>query len=195
MRTISTLAGAVALGAIALGAATTRSLRQTQQPPSGGRTNSPATGRTTVDTDEDAQPRTLPSLPSGMTIQMVQQGDSIFHGKGGCVTCHGTDALGMPAAGSGLTRGTAFIPPEWQAIDSVVSAGIEEAITRSPVAMPARGAQSNLTPDEVKLVAAYVWAIAHVRGEPWPGGHRTHETAAPAAQPPAAPAGAAPKRP
>ena len=59
-------------------------------------------------------------------------------------------------------------------IDSLVTAGIPEAITRSPIAMPARGAQSNLTPDEVKLSAAYVCAIASVRGEPWPGGHQTH---------------------
>jgi hypothetical protein len=62
--------------------------------------------------------------------------------------------------------------------------------------MPPNGAQSNLTPDETKLIAAYVWAIAHVRGEPWPGGHRTHvAAAAQAAQPGAAPAGGAPKRP
>jgi hypothetical protein len=36
-----------------------------------------------------------------------------------------------------------------------------------------RGAASNLTDEETRRVAAYVWAIAHVRGEPWLGGHRT----------------------
>lgn len=187
------LTAALAVGVFALGGLAAASMQQ--QPGTAGRATEPKTSGT-MDTDEDAQPTKLPALPSGMTIQMVQQGDSIFHGKAGCVTCHGPDATGMPAAGSGITRGTSFIPPDWKSIDSLVTAGIPEAITRSPIAMPPRGAQSNLTPDEVKLVAAYVWAIAHVRGEPWPGGHRTHgEATTPTAQPAATPAGAAPKRP
>jgi len=196
MRTTRMLASALALAVTTLGGVAAVSMQQpSQQPGTAGRASEPKTGNT-VDTDEDGQPRTLPPLPPGMTIRMVQQGDSIFHGKGGCVTCHGPDATGMPASGSGITRGTAFIPSEWQPIDSLVTAGIPEAITRSPIAMPPKGAQSDLTPDEVKLVAAYVWAIAHVRGEPWPGGHRTHAAAtAQAAQPAAVPAGAAPKRP
>ena len=193
--TTRALTTTLALGVITLGGVAAVSLRQAQQPGTAGRASEPKTSNT-VDTDEDAQPRTLPTLPSGMTIRMIQQGDSIFHGKGGCVTCHGPDATGMPASGSGITRGTSFIPSDWQPIDSLITAGIPEAITRSPIAMPPKGAQSNLTPDEVKLVAAYVWAIAHVRGEPWPGGHRTHgEATTPTAQPAATPAGAAPKRP
>lgn len=192
MRTIGSLA--LAFGAIALGSVARLAARQGggQQPGAAGR-SSMTTGA--ADTDEDAQPRTLPKLPAGMTIQMIVQGDSIFHGKGGCVTCHGADATGMPAAGSGLTRGVSFVPNEWQPIASGITAGIPEALTRSPIAMPPKGAQSNLTPDEIKLVAAYVWAIAHVRDEPWPGGHRTHEQAVGQAAPAPTPAGAAPKKP
>ena len=55
-----------------------------------------------------------------------------------------------------------------------MTAGIPEALTRSGVAMPGRGLGQNLTPEESRQVAAYVWAISHVQGEPWPGGHRTH---------------------
>lgn len=192
MRTIGSLA--LAFGAIALGSVARLAARQGggQQPGAAGR-SSMTTGA--ADTDEDAQPRTLPKLPAGMTIQMIVQGDSIFHGKGGCVTCHGADATGMPAAGSGLTRGVSFVPNEWQPIAAGITAGIPEALTRSPIAMPPKGAQSNLTPDEIKLVAAYVWAIAHVRDEPWPGGHRTHEQAVGQAAPAPTPAGAAPKKP
>ena len=120
------------------------------------------------------QPRQLPALPKGVTLAMIRQGDSVFHGKGGCVTCHGQDAMGMPNSGSALSLGLNFIPDEPAAIDSLVTAGIPEAITRSSIAMPPRGASQNLTPDEVRQVAAYVWAISHVRDEPWPGGHRTH---------------------
>jgi len=130
---------------------------------------------TTPDYDEDGQPTKLPSLPSGMTIATIREGDSLFHGKGGCVTCHGMEAEGMPASGSSLRSGLHFIPADWHVIDSVIVAGISEPMTRSPVAMPPRGAQSNLTPEETRRIAAYVWAISQVRGEPWPGGHQRHE--------------------
>jgi len=195
MRTIGSLTATFALGAFALGAAGGLAVWQggAQQPGAAGRSAAPSTGA--VDTDEDAQPRTLPKLPSGMTTQMIVQGDSIFHGKGGCVTCHGADATGMPNAGSGITRGVSFIPNEWHPIDSLITAGMPEALTRTAIAMPPRGATSNLTPEETRLVAAYVWAIAHVRDEPWPGGHRTH-AAAPTQGEQSTPAGAAaPKRP
>ena len=130
------------------------------------------------DLNEDGQRRRLPQLPRGMTLTMIQQGDDLYRGKGGCVTCHGPDGGGMPASGSGITAGLNFVPSEWGPIDSLIRAGIPEPATRSPIAMPPRGAQSNLTDDESRRVAAYVWAISQVRGEPWPGGHRTHATAA-----------------
>jgi mono/diheme cytochrome c family protein len=130
------------------------------------------------DLNEDGQRRQLPPLPRGMTLTMIQQGDALYRGKAGCVTCHGPDGGGMPASGSGITAGLNFVPSEWGPIDSLIRAGIPEPVTRSPIAMPPRGAQSNLTDDESRRVAAYVWAISQVRGEPWPGGHRTHATAA-----------------
>ena len=40
-------------------------------------------------------------------------------------------------------------------------AGIPDALTRSPIAMPARGARGDLTAEQVQRVAAYVWAISH----------------------------------
>ena len=137
------------------------------------------------DTHEDGQPRKLPALPSGMTLAMIRQGDSLFRGKGGCVTCHGQEANGMPAMGSSLTGGLLFIPPRWEAIDSLTIAGIPEALTRTPIAMPGRGAGSNLTPEESRLIAAYVWAISQTRGEPWQGGHATHGREGAQATPPA----------
>ncbi len=127
------------------------------------------------DLNEDGQRRQLPPLPRGMTIEMIRQGDAIYRGKGGCVTCHGPDGGGMPASGSGITAGLNFVPSEWEPLDSLIRAGIPEPATRSPIAMPPRGAQSNLTEDETRQVAAYVWAISQVRGEPWPGGHRSHQ--------------------
>jgi mono/diheme cytochrome c family protein len=129
------------------------------------------------DLNEDGQLRKLPPLPQGMTLDMIRQGDAVFRGKGGCVTCHGPDGGGMPASGSGITAGLNFVPSEWGPIDAAIKAGIPEPLTRTPIAMPPRGAQSNLTDAETRQVAAYVWAISQVKGEPWPGGHRTHEAA------------------
>jgi mono/diheme cytochrome c family protein len=129
------------------------------------------------DLNEDGQLRRLPPLPRGMTLAMIQQGDGLYRGKGLCIACHGADGGGIPASGSGITAGLNFVPAEWGPIDSLIRTGIPEPVTRSPIAMPPRGANSNLTDDESKRVAAYIWAISQVRDEPWPEGHRTHATA------------------
>jgi mono/diheme cytochrome c family protein len=130
---------------------------------------------------EDGQPTRMPSLPQGMTLNIIRAGDSVFHGKGHCFACHGADGEGLPNAGSALTIGLNFIPTEWQAIDSVIMLGIPEAVTRSAIAMPPRGGKSDLSTDELREVAAYVWVISQVQDEPWPGGHRTHVNMVPAA--------------
>lgn len=134
----------------------------------------PGSEEDAADLNEDGQPAKLPALPRGVTLDMIRQGDELYRGKGACNTCHGPDGGGMPASGSGITAGLNFIPAEVSAIDSLIKVGIPEPVTRTPVAMPPRGAQSNLTDDETRTLAAYVWAISQVRGEPWPGGHRTH---------------------
>ena len=133
-----------------------------------------------IETHDSLQPAQLPPLPKGMTIQTIVQGDSIYHGKGNCFVCHGTDAEGAPAAGDALTVGLNYAQPEWQSIDSLIDNGIPQVLTRSPIQMPPRGGKSNLTDDEVHLVAAYVWAISQTRGEPWPGGHALHVGMVPA---------------
>jgi mono/diheme cytochrome c family protein len=125
-------------------------------------------------THDDLQPATLPPLPPRMTIQMLIQGDSIYHGRGNCAACHGVEAQGLPAAGDALTVGLNYAQPKWESIDSVIYLGIPEALTRSPMQMPPRGGKSDLTPEQVRLVAAYIWAISQTRGEPWPGGHKSH---------------------
>lgn len=129
------------------------------------------------DSDEDGQPEHLPALPAGMTLDLIREGDELFRGKGGCAGCHGADATGMPDEGSALTAGLHFIPAEWEALDSLVRVGIPEPVSRPSIAMPSRGAMSDLTADEIRTVSAYVWAISQVRGEPWPGGHTKHPEA------------------
>jgi mono/diheme cytochrome c family protein len=130
------------------------------------------------DHDDDVQPDTLPTLPAGMTLSMIVDGDAIFHGKGGCILCHGEEATGVQQRGSSINNGIALVPAKdsggWDAVDSLVLNGIPDAATRSSIAMPPRGLQSNLNTDQVRRVAAYAWAISQTRGEPWPGGHASH---------------------
>ena len=143
-------------------------------------------------TNEEGQPPHLPPLPAGLTLDAIRAGDSLFHGKGHCFACHGADATGLPDAGSALTMGLNFVPTEWGPIDSLITVGVPEAVARSAIGMPPRGGKSDLTPDETREIAAYVWAISQTRGEPWPGGHATHVASAP----PGSTAGtAAPPRP
>ena len=123
----------------------------------------------------------MPPLPRGMTLDIIRAGDRVYHGKGHCFACHGADGEGLPNAGSAVTVGLNFVPPEWQPIDSVIMLGIPEVVTRSAIAMPPRGGKGDLSTDELLEVSAYIWVISQVQGEPWPGGHRSHLNTVPAA--------------
>jgi cytochrome c5 len=137
-------------------------------------------GRPTVKTHDDLQPPTLPALPPGMSIADIVRGDSIYHGKGTCFVCHGVEGEGRPAAGDALTVALNWAQTNWRSIDSLIDKGIPQPLTRSPIQMPPRGGRSDLQDSEVRAVAAYVWAISQTRGEPWPGGHRSHRGMTPA---------------
>jgi hypothetical protein len=127
------------------------------------------------DTDEEGEKDSLPRLPYGMTLGMITDGDRLFRGKGGCVNCHGSEAQGLAARGAALTSGLRFIPVgQWQPIDSLIHVGMPDRLTRTTIAMPPRGQNSDLDADETRAIAAYVWAISQVKGEPWPGGHAIH---------------------
>ena len=129
-----------------------------------------------IQTNEDLQPSVLPALPAGMTLDMIREGDLLFHGKAGCFVCHGTEGQGMPAAGDAITNSLSYVQHDWRQIDSLITAGLPDAYTRSPIAMPPRGARSDLSAAEIQRIAAYVWAISGVKGEPWPGGHVSHDS-------------------
>ena len=62
----------------------------------------------------------------GVTPAMVTQGDSIFHSKGNCYACHGTNALG--AVGPNLTDS------EWIHSDGSYEAIVKQVTTGVPQA-------------------------------------------------------------
>ena len=160
-------AGVLTIGAaIGIAAAQGHSHVQVAKPDAAHQGGSP--------TNEDLQPDHLPPLPASLTTDDLVEGDRIFHSTGGCFACHGAEGEGLPAAGSAITTGIAYVPVDVGAIARLVTNGLPDADTRSPIAMPARGARGNLTPAEITHVAEYVWAISQTRGEPWPGGHASH---------------------
>lgn len=106
-------------------------------------------------------PANLP-VPKGATHATVALGDRIYHGQvasAACTGCHGESAQGTPL-GPNLTDN------KWQWSNGSL-AGIAKTITdgvpqpknyRSPMP-PMGGAQ--LTPAQVKAVAAYIWSLNH----------------------------------
>jgi glucose/arabinose dehydrogenase/mono/diheme cytochrome c family protein len=101
-------------------------------------------------------------VPNGATKEMVVLGDRIYHGQVGgatCVGCHG-------AAGTGTTLGPNLTETQWLwgdgsygTIVKTITAGVPEPKKyRSP--MPPMGG-AELTDDQVRAVAAYVWGLSH----------------------------------
>jgi mono/diheme cytochrome c family protein len=97
--------------------------------------------------------------PAGVTPAAITQGDSIFHGKGNCYACHGSNAEG--------TIGPSLTDAEWihsdgsyDAIVKQVTTGVPKEGSKSGIVMPPRGG-STITDDEVKAVAAYVYSLSH----------------------------------
>ncbi len=112
-----------------------------------------------------ALPTPVPGTPpAGATAAMVAEGDSIFHGlkAGGlCQTCHGPDAAGTPLAPP-LANKQQWLTGDgsFEFIQQRVTTGMPTptAPYSSPM-LPMGGAQ--LTPDQIKSVAAYVYSISH----------------------------------
>ena len=106
-----------------------------------------------------SHPEAADSLPSRVTEGMVTRGEQIFLGEGGCALCHGTDATGL--LGPDLTD------DEWLdakgsylTIGRIVARGIPAALSTRGIEMPPRGG-SDISPQEIEQVAAYVWYMSH----------------------------------
>jgi len=97
--------------------------------------------------------------PAAVTPAAVALGDSLFHSKGNCYACHGANAQG--AVGPNLTDA------EWihndgsyDAIVKQITTGVTAEESKSKIPMPPKGG-SQITDDEVKAVAAYVYSLSH----------------------------------
>ena len=100
-------------------------------------------------------------LPTGVTPAMVAKGKTVFTSTGLCFACHGMDGKG--AVGPNLLDDTWVHVKngDYDGLVTLITKGIsaDEAKTgKGP--MPPKGG-SQISDDDVKAVAAYVWSLSH----------------------------------
>ncbi len=107
--------------------------------------------------------RELASLPvpSGATHAMVVLGEKIYRSEVGgvtCTGCHGDNAKGSPL-GPDLTDHTwVWSNGTYVGIERTITRGVPRPKNYRNPMPPMRG---QLTPDQLKAVAAYVWSLSH----------------------------------
>ncbi|HET9512437.1 MAG TPA: cytochrome c [Gemmatimonadales bacterium] len=98
------------------------------------------------------------SLPPGVTKEMVAKGKSIFTGTGLCLACHGMEGKG--GIGPDLTDQTWLHGDgSYEAIVKLITTGVATEESKTGQIMPPKGG-STISPDDIKLVAAYVWKLS-----------------------------------
>jgi glucose/arabinose dehydrogenase/mono/diheme cytochrome c family protein len=102
------------------------------------------------------------SVPAGATQEMVALGDRIYHGQVGgasCAGCHGSDGKGTPLGPDLTDQKWLWSDGSYSGIAKTITDGVMQPKEyRSPMP-PMGGAQ--LTDDQVKALAAYVWSMSH----------------------------------
>ena len=100
------------------------------------------------------------SLPTGVTAQMIRNGQLLFEGPGLCTGCHGEDGAGIGDPGKNLTDAAwSHSDGTFEGILTQIKAGVPREHSASGARMPERGA-SRLTENQLRAVAAYVWSLS-----------------------------------
>jgi glucose/arabinose dehydrogenase/mono/diheme cytochrome c family protein len=105
--------------------------------------------------------------PPGATQDQVALGDRIFHGEaanGTCGGCHGSDGRGSPVGADLVTGKWLWSDGSLDGISKTIASGVAKPKTAGG-AMPPNGGAA-LKPDELKAVAAYVYAISRKKTAP-----------------------------
>ena len=119
------------------------------------------TGTTATPAQEPAaQQQPGGQAPEGATPEMVTAGQTIFTGKGMCITCHGPTATGTPLAPN-LTddQWLNITDASWENIQGIVRTGVPTPKEHPSPMPPMGGAQ--LSDQEIQQVAAYVYSLSH----------------------------------
>lgn len=93
--------------------------------------------------------------PAGATPEMLAEGQTVFGGI--CMTCHGADAKGTQLAPNLTDAEWINVDGTYDAIINLVKTGVPTP-KQAPAAMPPMGG-AQLTEDQIRAVAAYVWSL------------------------------------
>ena len=152
---------------------TGRTSKETATPPAAAKTSaavdSPTKAQDTAkkaaaarDTSKQAAAKPAAGGAGGGTPQQVALGDSIFHGQaagGTCSACHGQDAKGTAVAPDLTDSQWLNGDGSYQFIVATVTNGVPKP-KEHPAPMPPKGG-AQLTDDQVKAVAAFVYSLSH----------------------------------
>jgi mono/diheme cytochrome c family protein len=92
-------------------------------------------------------------------------GNSIYQGQaagGTCAGCHGTTAKGTPLAPNLTANKWLWGDGTYRSIVKTISQGVPTPKQHTGVMLPMGGAQ--LTPAQLDVVGAYVFALSHPNG-------------------------------
>jgi len=149
-RTASVLLALVTIGACSHGSSASTSPAPTSRPNTSANPSSSAARR---------------GLPNGVTALMVAQGDSIFHARA-CARCHGADAKGAQN-GPNLTTGKfTHVDGSYNDFIRLITSGvpadsIHDSSHKFPMSPRGGPRPAPLTDDQIRSVAAYVYALNH----------------------------------
>ncbi len=107
----------------------------------------------------------VPAVPAAVTAANIAIGDSIFH-AGSCQRCHGQKGVGGQngpslVAGQWLQSTGKFEEIVATITNGVPRTALKDQTRRFP--MNPRGGPMNLTDEQVKAVAAYVYSISRAK--------------------------------
>jgi glucose/arabinose dehydrogenase/mono/diheme cytochrome c family protein len=115
-----------------------------------------------VHPDAGAAANVRAPAPKGATPEMVALGNRIFHGQvagAACAGCHGSSGQGSPVGPSLTGKNWLWSDGSYDGIKKTIIAGVPEPKQYRSAMPPMGGTQ--LTPDQVSAVAAYVWSLSH----------------------------------
>ena len=97
--------------------------------------------------------------PASVTAAAIDAGRKIFHADGNCFQCHGGNLDGGPIAPA-LATGT-FKDAKDGSYDAIVGVITNGVPGTAMVSHP-----GGISDDQLKQVAAYVWAVSHKKAKP-----------------------------
>ena len=112
--------------------------------------------------DAGKAPNRAVAVPPGATREMVALGNRVFHGEiagAACAGCHGSSGQGSPVGPSLSSKKWLWSDGSFAGITKTIADGVPEPKDYRSAMPPMGGTQ--LTPDQLSAVAAYVWSLGH----------------------------------